>query len=491
MNEVTTVGLNRDEIIEAGKTDLNFFAALCLGDVYEFPFPPLYIAVWQMLTTAALQGVGQERLALGLPRGFAKTTLLKLFNAWLVLYSTRRFILVVCNTATLAENFVSDVDDMLSSENVRAVYGDWRLAMEKDTQELKKTVFRGRPVILAALGSGSSLRGLNLKNERPDTMILDDMQSKEEAESPVESAKQLSWMLGTLLKANNKKRCVFVFIGNMYPYTGSILKKLKHNPAWVSFITGAILEDGQSIWPALRSVEDILTELENDMSMGHPEIFFSEVMNDEEAGNKAGIDITKIQIFPFEDVEAEAGYVIIDPATGKKGKDKIAIGAVLIHDGKPTLWELSVGSFNPMEQITEAFRLAMKYGLMAIVVESVAYQSTLCFWMDRAKLQYGLHGLRILEIYPGGSAKNARIMDSLKQLTADKATMYLHKRVRMQVVAQVVQWNPLKTNNVDDILDLVAYMWPVINTYGMLLLRPFAMPASTPASHTDTLQLAF
>ena len=230
MSEIATVGLSRDQAVDACRQDLNFFAALCVPDVFEFDFPPVFLAVWQMLTDAAVKKVGQDKLAIGLPRGFGKTILLKLYVVWLILFTDRRFILVVCNTANLAENFISDVVDILSSPNIVRVFGDWRVGLTKDTQPLKKFTFAGRPVTIAALGSGSSLRGLNIKFVRPDSIIMDDMQSREEAESQVESIKVLTWMLGTLLKANNKARCQFTFVGNMYPFDGSILKKLRTNP---------------------------------------------------------------------------------------------------------------------------------------------------------------------------------------------------------------------------------------------------------------------
>lgn len=496
MSAIESVGVDRDKVVSLAKTDLNFFASICVPEVFEFLFPPVFLAIWQMLTDGANKKTSQERLAIGLPRGFGKTILLKLYVVWLVLFTDRRFILIVCNTASLAENFIADVVDILSAPNIIRTFGDWRLAVDKDTQNLKKFHFSGRHVTLAALGSGSSLRGLNIKFVRPDAIIMDDMQSREEAESAVESIKILTWMLGTLLKANNKARCQFIFVGNMYPFDGSILKKLRTNAAWYSFICGAILEDGQSIWPELRNVEDILDELENDMSMGHPEIFYSEVMNDEEAGNRAGIDVTKINIFNStafdgQEPEAEAGFIIIDPSVGKKKNDQVAIGAILIFDGKPVLWDVAVGAFNPKQQIEKAIEMAVRYGLMAILVESVAYQATLVFWINEAKQRYGLTGLRVLEIYPGIANKNSRIINALKLLTAEARPLQINARCKAQVLHQIVHWNPIKTKNVDDVLDLLAYAYPAIQQFGIMLLKPFELQYTSTASFADTLETAF
>ena len=493
MSVVEQVGASREEAIAAARNDLNFFASLCVPDVFTFLFPRVFLAIWQMLTDDAQKQVGQNRLAIGLPRGFGKTILLKLYVVWLILFTDRKFVLVVCNTAALAENFIADVVDILDSKNIVSLFGNWRIALEKDTQPLKKFTFRNRPVILAALGAGSSLRGLNIKFVRPDAIIMDDMQSREEAESPTVADQVLTWMLGTLMKANNKARCQFCFVGNMYPFDGSILKKLKHNAAWFSFICGAILEDGESIWPELRSLESILDELEDDTSMGHPEIFFSEVMNDEEAGNRAGVDITRINWWPedAEQHEAEAGFVIIDPSVGKKKSDAVAIGAHMIFDGKPVLWDVDIGAYNPKQQVENSIAMAARWGLMAILVESVAYQSTLCFWIDEAKRRYGIPDLRVLEIYPGSTAKNARILNALKQLVAPDKTLQAHPRIKSALVHQIVHFNPIRTRNTDDLLDLLAYGYPAIAQYGILLLKPFEVTTTSTASFANTLELAF
>ena len=463
------VGVTRDEAIYAAKEDLNFFGALSIPEVFRFLFPPVFLAIWQLLTSHATEDRGQKKLAIGLPRGFGKTILLKLFVVWVILFTNRRFILIVCNTAALAENFITDVSDIMSSMNILRVFGDWRLSLEKDTLELKKFSFRGRNITLAGLGSGSSLRGLNIKLVRPDLIIMDDMQSKEEAESEVESKKSLSWMLGTLMKANDKTRCLFVFLGNMYPYAGSILKKLKTNPSWTSFICGAILEDGESLWPELRSVTDIMAELEDDESMGHPEIFYSEVMNDDVAGSKSGVDFTKINIWDADrDVSyiyPQGGYVLIDPSLAKKKSDELAIGGFLIYDGEPVLTKLQVGKFNPGQTVDESIKMAASLGVRAIIVEAVAYQASLCYWLQLRITQLGLTGLNVLEINPQGQAKNSRIVGALKQLTATKERIWIAKAVRSLVVHQITYFDPLKPNNKDDILDLLGYSYPIIETH--------------------------
>lgn len=486
--------VDRNEAILAAKDNLNFLASLALEDVFRYLYPKIFLVIWQILTTACHNIRGKTHLAIGMPRGFGKTIVLKLYVLYLILFTDRKFILVVCNTQELAENFLADVVSMLSNGNIVSIFGSWTLALEKDTLKLKKFSFRGRHITLAAAGAGTSLRGLNIKFVRPDVIIMDDMQSREQAESQVESGKVLTWMMGTLLKAAAPDRCLYIFVGNMYPFEGSILKKLKYNPAWISFICGAILEDGQSIWPELKPVEELITELENDTSMGHPEIFYSEVMNDEEAGTRSGVDISLIGSVSDRDLPefSEAGCIIVDPSVGNKKSDDIVIGTVQIYGGMPVLTEVDAGKWTPKELIRRAIAAAIKHQLPAIVIEGTSYQATLQFWFQEYIDQLQIVGLIPLLIFSGRAAKTSRIITMFKQLV-DKQIL-LHERVRSQVVYQITHFNPLKTNNKDDILDVLSYIEPVRLNYMSQLVKPLLTnlyDRDVGASHTDDLQLAF
>jgi hypothetical protein len=491
---ILDVTSDRAGLSEAARTNLDFLASLILTDIYEYGYPPLFHAIWQLITTTAMEKKGKPKYALGIPRGFSKTVVLKLYVTWLILFSDRRFILVVCNTAKLAENFLSDVTDMLNNINIRNIFGAWNANCEQDTLAFKKFSFRNRNIVLAALGAGSSLRGLNLKFVRPDCVIMDDMQNRDEAANPEIAKQLLIWMLGTLMKACHPHRCIFIFVGNMYPFEGSILRKLKHSPEWLSFITGAILADGNSLWPEHRSLEDLLSELQSDTDMGHPEIFFSEVMNDEDSGTVSGIDVSKIPECPdhLDAVTAQGGCIIIDPSLGRKKGDDLGIGAFLIYDGTPVLRELIVKKLDPGQTIQQATFLAVKYSMQLIICEGGAYQATLIYWFQQVYAQLGVSGINVGEITTGGMQKNARIQAALKQLLS--GTTLLHKTVRSQVIYQITQWNPLKTNNKDEILDLLAYIHKAIELFPdwMPLLISDTFEDNIPeSSYTSNLAIPF
>lgn len=468
---VSEVTVDSQNSIDLAEKSLDFLASIAMPTVFRYLFPPVLLAAWSLL----IQLVGGKdrvfaQVALGIPRGHGKTTLIKIFILFIILFTKRKFILVIGSTSQHAENIISDVVDMLNEYNIRKLFGDWKVAREKDTENLKKFAFRGRPIILAAIGAEGTIRGLNLKNERPDVMIFEDVQTKENAESKVLSDKLENWLIATAMKAKSPHGCLTIFCGNMYPGPNSILKKLKNNKNWIKFISGAILIDGSVLWPELKPLSVLLDELDNDISMGHAEHFFSEVLNDTDVSINMNYDLSRLPEWKWGEMDLPQGKaIIIDPATGKLGGDLVAIGYMEVYDEKPALRDVIEERLSPKAAILKAILMAMKYGVRAICCESQAYQATFLYWFAEECKRLGIEeGFILLELYSSSFSKNSRIGNGIKSIQA--GDIILHPDVRSKVLHQVADWKPMKRDNVDNILDLVAYIPKVLELYEMEIM---------------------
>ena len=382
-----------------------------------------------------------------------------------ILFTSKKFILIISAKASLAENILADVVDMLDEPNIKKVFGDWRLGCEKDTQAVKKFGFRGRNIIFAGIGAETSLRGLNIKNERPDVMVFEDIQSRECADSEVQSNKLEEWMIGTAMKAKSPHGCMFLFVANMYPTKFSILRKLKANPTWTKFIAGGILATGESLWEALQPIKQLLAEFKNDLSMGKPEIFYSEVLNDENASQNNRIDLSKLPDSPYQEGDIPAGnFIIIDPATDKLGSDAVSVGYFEVHAGKALLMEVTEDRLSPGDTIRCALKYALQHNCRLIAVESNAYQYSLLYWFGFICKQLGIIGVEAVELYSGVRSKNSRILEMFKSLA--KGEVIIEEEAKAAAYAQIISFNPLRTDNTDGILDLLTYAPKVIEMYG-------------------------
>jgi len=453
-----------DEVINAAKESPDFLAGLVMPAIFKYMLPPVFVAIWNWLVSFVNISRIFPQLAIGLPRGFGKTTVIKLFVVFCILFSRKKFILVVSSTSTLAENIISDIADMLDEPNVKKVFGDWRVGLETDRKDLKKFGFRGKDITLAGLGAGTSLRGLNIKNERPDVMIFEDIQTRECADSEVQSNALEQWMYGTAMKAKSPHGCMFIFVGNMYPTKNSILRKLKLNPKWTKFIVGGITSKGESLWEELQPLTQLLQEFENDLASGHPEIFYSEVLNDENASVNKRIDLSKLPPYPYTADEVILGnYIIIDPSNDKSNSDSVAIGYFEVIDTLPVLKDLENARLSPGDTIRVALTMALKYNCRLVAVESNAYQYSLLYWFKHFSEQLGIQGINFVEVYSGGLSKPTRILTMFKAYIAGE--FFIDPKLVSQVHLEISQYNHLKRDNTDNILDLLTYAARVLELY--------------------------
>lgn len=464
--EIENINVDLGQVRELARQDVNFLAGLAMPTVFEYEFPHIHLSIWDLLLQEQAKLHRNPHIALGIPRGFGKTTLVKLFILNCILHTRVRFILVTCSTEQHAVNIISDVADMLDETNIIAAFGNWKTGIETNTLALKKFGFMGRNIIIAAIGAGGAVRGINLKNERPDVMIFEDIQTKECSESEVQSQALERWMIGTAMKARSPRGCMYVFVGNMYPGPNSILRKLRDNPNWIKFVSGAILSDGSSLWPALRSIDSLVDEFNNDISMGHPEIFLSEVMNDTEVGINLNTDLSQIGDWPWKEYEIPQGkFIIVDPSSNKKHGDAVAIGYFEVFDAIPGMRKVIVERLSPGNTIRRALLLALQTGAKLIAVESTSFQYTLLYWFEIISEQLGITGITFVPVYTGAFSKNSRITQMLKALT--QREMYLHSDVRSEVMNEIKNWNPMQRDNADDILDVLGYAPRCIEMYGV------------------------
>jgi len=465
----------RSQVIDACRQDLNFLAPVAMPDTFEANFPPVLLLVWQLVTAELeKQECAFPKLALGIPRGHAKTTLVKLLLVYAILFTERRYILIISSIESHAVNIIRDVISMLEEPNIVAVFGSWKAGVEIDKAELKKFFFQGRSIVLHGVGALGKVRGTNLGNARPDVMVFEDFQTREAAQSEVQSKALEGWMYATAMKAKSPKGCLYLFVANMYPTPHSILRKLKKNPKWVKFISGAILQDGSALWEEVHPIESLLEEFEHDTAAGQPEAFLAEVQNET---NMAAFNRT-IEIGKFfkRDIEApeyvkQARFIVVDPATGKlqEGLDDLGIGyfeTCTEAPLRPVAVDMILAPLTPYQAIITCLALCAKYQCRVIGCESNAYQSTYLFWFDHICQQLGITNLHFVEIYTNDQSKNARVRSVIKSFVAHE--IETTEATHSAIIKQAVEYDFTKTKNKDEALDLCAMAQAMVKNYQAL-----------------------
>lgn len=474
-----SVGVDRQQLAALAAKELNVLAPLVYPEVCYLPFPDYYRSLYVDMMASFNKERTFDKYALGFPRGHSKTLFAKLLATSAVANTKLRFILIVGANDARAQDFLADVTSGMDEPNFRAVYGNWREDVRRDTLNTKQFMFNGRMVQLAAIGQGGSLRGLSKDNARPDLMILDDAQTRECAESQAESLAYQKWFYATLLKAKSPIRCTYLYIGNMYRdikisdmQYACLMRNLQLSPHWRSYITGAILADGTALWEDLQPLKQLLLEYQEDTAAGQGEVFAAEVQNDPTYKPKTSVDTSLLRVRdPFEGELHQGDFIIIDPAGrkrkaagAKKDSDKTAVLYGRIFDGVPYAYSIHAAVMTPLETIEYAVRLALEKGCSVIGAESTAYQETLLYWMDLYCRQQNIEGIELVELYTGRRSKNERILESFGM--ANRKEIGFTREAVTLWLSYVTLFDPKRDDNVDDVLDVVWYMQKMYLEYG-------------------------
>jgi hypothetical protein len=198
------------------------------------------------------------------------------------------------------------------------------------------------------------------------------------------------------------------------------------------------------------------------VASGHPEIFHSEVLNDENAAVNNLVDFSRVPEYPFEDGDIHQGnFIIIDPSNDKANSDSISTTYFEMFEAKPVVREVNEGRYSPGDAIMVSIEMALRNNCTLIVIEANAYQYSLKYWSEYVCAQMGIVGLNFIPIYSGKLSKNTRILTMFKSYV--NGEIYIHPSCQAQVKSQILAFNPLKTNNVDGILDCLTYAPRVVD----------------------------
>lgn len=466
-------GLTREQIIHRCLTDLNFMSKFFMPTVCKDDFPPLMDSVWRLWIDGANKLTkyrGEFKTASAIPRGYAKTTLIKLFIIWLILFTPHTFIAIIGSTDSNAENIASDVVDMLGQSHVRAIFGNWDSDVRRNSKEERSFKFLGKSVILKPKGALTSVRGLNIFNKRPDVIIMDDVETAEVAASVAESSKLIEWVFSTLVPTINSDGGLVMFIGNVYPYPTSLLHIIKRTPSWTKLILGAILSDGSALWENLHSKRKTIQGYLDSIIQGTVRSWLAQYMNavEDETLNQA--DLTAIASYgqqvsnKISNVRPDMQYLIIDPATDKVDADDTCLLHVQVYQSLIVCRRTVLEVMSPKETIRKALSLCAAYNIPAVFIEDVQYQYTLGQWMREALDVTELKELvSVMYVSPKRSSKNSRINMSFKELNA--AEVIIHPELYPKYRAEAKKFDPNRKDNRDNLLDTTHYASIIYDTY--------------------------
>lgn len=144
------------------------------------------------------------------PRGFGKSTSTELACAMLAARRKRRYALYVCETQEQADDHVSNVAELLEADSLAGVYPDAsnrKVGKYGNVRGWRRNRLRtASGFTIDALGLDTAARGVKLGKDRPDLIILDDIDGK--LDSVATTTKKVTTITHTLFPAGSSQPAV-------------------------------------------------------------------------------------------------------------------------------------------------------------------------------------------------------------------------------------------------------------------------------------------
>lgn len=242
------------------------FVRLYLSLATTKPNSRLHRDLYEMLQ--ALPSSPTSRIAIAAPRGSAKTTLVSTFFVlWAICLRRYRYIVLISDTAEKAAGFLRDVKhELVYNERLVA---DFPEVCERSRRHPGPPRWRENEIIthndvkITALGCGQNIRGRRHRQDRPDLIILDDVESPDNTRTPEARSRLNEWFHKAILKAGTPQTSVLV-VGTIQHYA-SLLARLTDpgkSPVWKGRIYRSVIKwsEHPELWQTwtciLRGQED-------------------------------------------------------------------------------------------------------------------------------------------------------------------------------------------------------------------------------------------
>lgn len=267
----TTPTLKSDDVLAKCYQSTGLFGKTFFPDDFILPFSPKIHGKFFKAT----DDDSKQRVCILAPRGIGKTTCLKTFIKKEILFRKANFVVYVSAAADHAIMQTEDVKrELVTNDVVVDLVGD---ATSKEFSKLMWVTDWGTCVL--PRGAGQQIRGLNYRGNRPDLIIVDDLERKENVQSEDQREKLKRWFFSDLMNSVARGRNWRVIVIGTLLHQDALLADLQSDPRWHTLNVGICDEQYKSNWPEFMTDSDIQSELKSHRHQGLMDEFCREFLN--------------------------------------------------------------------------------------------------------------------------------------------------------------------------------------------------------------------
>jgi hypothetical protein len=419
MNAVAEqVPISLEEAVHLGARDGVFYSHYFFPKTVRQGSPKFHGVIWDLFTR-------NRNAHARVFRGGAKTSIARLFTSRRVAYGISHTILYIGKSQDHAARSVEWI-----MRNVE-FNSDWSqvFGLRKGNKwtatecEIISEAFESRSRIIA-LGITGSVRGVNVDDYRPDLIIVDDPLDEENAATPESRMKINELFFGAIkesLVPASEDPSAGLFLLQTPFENGDLSDVCLKSPDFECVTVGILDEAGNSAWPERWTSNEILEDKASAIQRNQLSLWMREKMCTIVGREENTFKQDWLRYWTVLPAGARY-YMAIDPApiqsdiSRAKGikTDLQAVMVCAYHQGNKYLVEYATARDEDPEALAgNVDRLSRKYPVMRCGVESIAYQRTLKWFLEKQMRDGKIKHLRIEELNVGGTqSKHNRIVQA-------------------------------------------------------------------------------
>jgi predicted phage terminase large subunit-like protein len=461
------------QLYRKGRRDLSVFRAkiqLVDAEDSEKLTPTWYHNQWSQELLYAKQSIACEGF-----RECGKSSVIKSFLLYCLTFPTisRSYIAIMRGNKTSASKIIREVaQDYLNNPLMYGASLDTVLTDNADSFSIKTR--RGRTIRIEAYGKGSAIRGPTSNNRRPDVVILDDIQDKEDMRSPTIPDTDWDWFLSDIKFLGKETR--FFFIGNnlgdkciIERLINSADKDGKGLFGFQCYRIPAINKDGKSNWQERFSLEDLEAERKEMDGQGKLDIWLMERMCQAISPDKQIFKQEDWRYYGFLDApvirDRSNCFITIDPAISTRDESDYRAVCVNCVDEEDNwyIMDIAYGRWLPDEMWEKVFELVVEYKVKTVGIEEGVFKimaeagmgGSIYTMMKQKSVYFDLVPLK-----HGGTKKEIRIAESLSARFKAHSIMFPDQAGNWleELKSEIIGFRMTGCTTLhDDLLDALAY----------------------------------
>lgn len=421
------------EAVALSAVDPIFYSQFFFEKTVRQESPPFHRGMWEKLDSPI------RKVGFAVFRGGAKTTLFRLFISKRVAFAISRTILVVGKSQDAARRTVEWLMRQVEYNRLWSTTFALRKGSKWTPEEAE--IYHGTdevPIRIIALGITGSTRGINVDDWRPDLICVDDPCDEENTATAEQRKKIEDLILGSLansLAPESEAPLAKIAVLQTVLHPEDVISKCLIDPSWDTVRISIFTGEGESAWPERWSTRTLMKEKQAYAERGKLGLWMREMECTVIAEETAAFRRESLQFFAVLPPEDElTTFIICDPvpppsereaAQGLRDKDYEAWVVVgLWRDIRHNIRKIFLCEYRTMRghdpdwSVATFFELLERWKPIKLKVESVAYQRTLAWLIERAMRVRGRY-IQIDAHVPERRKKAYRIIDSLGAAVAN------------------------------------------------------------------------